>query len=58
MFTVRDFEDLGDGYAIDTFDAYYKGVKIEGAHASGFKSLGKGYAKDSFHTYFYGKRTE
>lgn len=58
VFTVSNFKDLGDGYAIDTFNAYYKGVKIEGAHASGFKNLGKGYAKDSFHTYFYGKKTE
>lgn len=58
VFTVRDFKDLGDGYAIDNFNAYYKGVKIEGARASGFKNLGKGYAKDSFHTYFYGKKTE
>ena len=58
VFTVRDFKDLGDGYAIDTFNAYYKGLKIEGARASGFKNLAKGYAKDSFHTYFYGKKTE
>lgn len=58
VFTVKAFKDLGDGYAIDTFDAYYKGVKIDGAHASGFKNLGNGYAKDSFHTYFLGKMTE
>ena len=58
VFTIRDFKDLGDGYAIDSFYAYYNGVRIEGAHATGFKNLGKGYAKDSFHTYFNGKRTE
>ena len=58
VFTVRDFKDLGDGYAIDTFNAYYKGVKIEGAHTSGFKSLGKSYARDSFNTYYMGKKTE
>ena len=58
VFTVRDFKDHGDGYATDTFHAYYQGVRIQEAHANGFKNLGRGYAKDVFNTYYLGRKTE
>lgn len=58
LFTVKAFKDLGDGYGIDSFNAYYKGIQIQGSHASGFKNLGNGYAKDSFNTYYLGKKVD
>lgn len=51
----QNFQDLGWGYAKDSFDVYYMGRKIEGAMTSSFKVLKNGYAEDTFETYYRGK---
>lgn len=47
--------DMGRGYYVDSFDAYYDGRVIKGAHVTSFKVLGDGYAKDSFNVYWCGR---
>lgn len=51
----QNFQDLGWGYAKDSFEVYYMGRKIEGAMTSSFKVLKNGYAEDTFETYYRGK---
>lgn len=46
------------GYTHDTFNAYYRGSKIDGASGSSFQVLTDGYAKDSFNAYFEGRKIE
>ena len=52
--SIRDFRDLGNGYAIDAFNAYYEGVRVDDASVHSFKNLGDGYAKDTFNAYYKG----
>lgn len=55
---ASSFEDLGDGYAKDSFNVYYFGEKLKGCMASNFKILEGGYAKDSFNVYYRGNKVE
>ena len=49
---ASSFEDLGDGYAKDSFNVYYFGEKLKGCMASNFKILEGGYAKDRSHVWY------
>lgn len=51
-------ESYNYGYTKDTFNAYYRGQKIEGASGSSFQVLKDGYAKDSFNAYFNGRKID
>ncbi|MBP5393510.1 MAG: DKNYY domain-containing protein [Bacteroidaceae bacterium] len=53
---ASSFEDLGGGYAKDSFDVYYCGEKVKGAMASSFKYMGGGYGQDSFDVYYRGQK--
>ena len=53
--SASSFVDLGWGYAKDSFNAYYKGRKID-ASAGALKVLGGGYAKDSFAVFYLGNK--
>lgn len=50
------FQELGGGYAKDSFNVFYCGEKIEGAVASSFKYTGNGYAEDAFDAYYRGRK--
>jgi len=49
---------LGDGYATDGFNAFYKGREIEDAAVTSFKVLKDGYARDSFNAYYKGRKMD
>ena len=55
---ASSFEDLGGGYAKDSFSVYYYGEKVKGAMASSFKYMGGGYGQDAFDAYYRGKKIE
>ncbi len=52
------FQDLGGGYAKDSFNVFYYGEKIKGANGSTFTILGGGYSKDSFNVYYLGDKIQ
>ena len=55
---AENFKDLGDGYARDTFHAYFMGEQINVSNSDSFQNIGDGYAKDTFHVYYLGKRID
>ena len=52
------FQDLGGGYAKDSFNVFYFGEKLKGCMASSFVILEGGYAKDSFNVYYRGTKMD
>ena len=56
--TESGFKVLGDGYATDGFNAFYKGREIEDAAVTSFKVLKDGYARDSFNAYYKGRKMD
>ncbi len=45
-----------NGYAKDTWNAYFAGQKILGASPASFQVLVNGYAKDNSYVYFMGQK--
>ena len=54
---ASSFATLDDGYAKDSFQAYYFGQKI-GTTTGNFRVLGDGYARDTFTVWYMGKKIE
>lgn len=55
---ASSFQDLGWGYAKDTFDVYYLGEELDDASPSSFEVLKDGYAKDSFSVFYCGEEID
>ncbi len=49
---------LGDGYAAECGEIYFRGRKVEGAAAQSFEVLGDGYGKDAWTVYYCGRKVE
>ncbi len=49
------FEYVGDEYALDIKNVYFRGVRIHNSIFKEFENLTQGYARDSTHIYFRGK---
>ncbi len=49
---VWSFEDLGDGFARDKDQAFFRGIAIENADGASFELLEQGYAKDQYSIFF------
>ncbi len=55
---AQSFEELGGGYAKDSFTVFYYGQKVDGAMALTFKYTGDGYGEDSYDVFYKGKKIE